>query len=142
MSIEKSKKISKAEVVNESLEKVFDRGKEFLHNVASHLPFANLAKKKSGDFHVEIDLAGVKKEDIDISIADHILTVTAERKMKKEVKESDYYILESNFGKIVRSFSIPDGIDTDKIDAEFKEGRLYITLEKEESLKPKAIKVK
>jgi HSP20 family protein len=142
MSIEKSKKISKAEVVNESLEKVFDRGKEFLHNVASHLPFANLAKKKSGDFHIEIDLAGVKKEDIDISIADHILTVTAERKMKKEVKESDYYILESNFGKIVRSFSIPDGIDTDKIDAEFKEGRLYITLEKEESLKPKAIKVK
>jgi len=142
MSVEKNKEITKAEVVNESLEKVFDRGKEFLHNVASHLPFANLAKKKSGDFHIEVDLPGVKKEDIDINIADHVLTVTAERKMKKEVKEKDYYILESNFGKIVRSFSIPDGIDMEKIDAEFKEGRLTITLEKLEALKPKAIKVK
>jgi HSP20 family protein len=142
MSVEKNKEITKAEVVNESLEKVFNKGKEFLHNVASHLPFANLAKKKSGDFHIEVDLPGVKKEDIDINIADHVLTVTAERKMKKEVKEKDYYILESNFGKIVRSFSIPDGIDMEKIDAEFKEGRLTITLEKLEALKPKAIKVK
>jgi len=142
MSIEKNKEVTKAEVVNENLEKVFEKGKEFLHNVASHLPFANLAKKKSGDFHIEVDLPGVKKEDIDINITDNILTVSAQRNMKKEVKESDYYILESNFGKIVRSFSIPDGIDRDKIDAEFKDGRLYITLEKQESLKPKAIKVK
>jgi HSP20 family protein len=142
MSVEKNREITKAEVVNENLEKIFDKGKEFLHNVASHLPFANLAKKRSGDFHIEVDLPGVKKEDIDINIADHILTVTAERKMKKEVKESDYYILESSFGKIVRSFSIPDGIDMDKIDAEFKDGRLFITLEKQEALKPKAIKVK
>jgi len=141
-TIEKNREVSPAEVVNESLEKVFDKGKEFLHNVASHLPFANLAKKKSGDFHIEVDLPGVKKEDIDINIADNILTVTAERKMKHEVKKKDYYILESSFGKIVRSFSIPDGIDRDKIDAAYKEGRLTITLEKEESLKPKAIQVK
>jgi len=142
MSIEKNREITKAEVVNESLEKVFEKGKEFLHNVASHLPFANLAKKNGGDFHIEVDLPGVKKEDIDINITDNILSISAQRNMKKEVKESDYYILESNFGKIVRSFSIPDGIDQDKIDAEFKDGRLFITLEKQESLKPKAIKVK
>ncbi len=128
--------------VEETLEKGFEKGKEVLHNVASHLPFANLAKKKSGDFHIEVDLPGVKKEDIDIKIDNNILTVSAERKMKKEVNRGDYYLLESAFGKIVRSFSIPDGIDRDKITAEYHDGRLVIDLEKEERLKPKAIAVK
>jgi HSP20 family protein len=123
-------------------ENVIEKSKEVLHNVASHLPFANLARKKGGDFHIEIDLPGVKKSDIDLKIVDNVLTVTAERKFKKDVKKKDYYIHESAFGKIERSFLIPDGIDRDKINAEFKNGRLVIDLEKEESLKPKSISIK
>ena len=132
----------KGHEVEKVLEEGVEKGKEVLHNVASHLPFANLSKKKNGDFHIEVDLPGVKKEDIDINIADNILTVTAERKMKKELKKKDYYILESSFGKIKRSFTIPDGIDRDKISAEYKNGKLVIDLEKEEALKPKSISIK
>jgi HSP20 family protein len=48
--------------IEESIEKGYEKGKEVLSNVASHLPFTNLAKKQNGDFHVEIDMPGVKKK--------------------------------------------------------------------------------
>lgn len=138
--IEKTKKVGSE--IEESLEKGYEKGKEMLSNVASHLPFANLAKKKSGDFHVEVDLPGVKKEDIEVKIDNNILTVSGERKMKKEVKKKDYYLMESSFGKIERSFVLPKGIDQEKINAEYKNGRLIIDLQKEERLKPKKVEVK
>ncbi len=138
--IEKTKEIGNE--IEETLEKGYEKGKEVLSNVASHLPFANLAQKKSGDFHVEIDMPGIKKEDIDVRIDNNILTVSGERKMKKEVKKKDYYHMESSFGRVERSFSLPKGIDQDKINAQYKDGRLVIDLEREKSLKPKAIEVK
>jgi len=138
--IEKTKEIGNE--IEETLEKGYEKGKEVLSNVASHLPFANLAEKSNGDFHIEIDMPGVKKEDIDVKITDNILTVCGERKMKKEVKKKDYYRMESTFGRIERSFALPKGIDQDKINAKYKNGRLVIDLEREKSLKPKAIEVK
>ena len=138
--IEKAKELGHE--LEESLEKGFEKGKKVLSNVASHLPFANLAKKKSGDFHIEVDLPGVKKEDISVKIDDNILTITGVREMKKEVKRDDYYLLESAFGRFERSFSVPDGIDTEKISASYHDGRLVVDLEKEQRLKPKAIAVK
>jgi HSP20 family protein len=138
--IEKTKEIGNE--IEETLLEGYERGKEVLSNVASHLPFANLAQKKSGDFHLEIDMPGVKKEEIDIGIANNILTVSAERKMKKEVKKKDYYLMESAFGKIERSFSLPEGLDHDKVNVQYKDGRLVIDLEKKEGHKPKAIEVK
>ncbi|EQB40577.1 hypothetical protein M947_01880 [Sulfurimonas hongkongensis] len=138
--IEKTKEIGNE--IEESLEKGFEKGKEVLSNVASHLPFANLAKKKGGDFHVEIDLPGVKKEDIEVKIDNNILTISGERRMRKEINREDYYHLESSFGRFERSFTLPKGIDQEKINAEYKNGRLIIDLEREESLKPKAIEVK
>ena len=59
------------------------------------------------------------------------------RKFKNEVKEDDYYLCESDFGIISRSFVLPDNIDRDKIQAKFEDGRLYLTLEKLESKKTK-----
>jgi len=128
--------------VEEKIEQGLEATKEALTSVASHLPFANLAKKGSDKFSIEVDLPGVKKEDIDLKIEDNLLTVKAIRNYKNEVKEDDYYLCESNFGLISRSFVLPEGIDRDKIDAKYEDGRLYITLEKEESRKAKNIAVK
>jgi len=131
-----------ANTVEEKVEKGLEVAKETFANVASHLPFANLAKKGSDGFSIEIDLPGVKKEDIELQVEDNILTVKAVRKMKNEVKKEDYYLCESNFGLISRSFVLPEGIDKEKIDAKYEDGRLYISLEKEESRKAKSISVK
>ena len=128
--------------VEEKLEHGVEVAKEAVSNVASHLPFANLAKKGSDSFSVEIDLPGVKKKDIELKVEDNRLVVNAKREMKKEVKKEDYYLCESSFGHFSRVFSLPDGIDRDKVDAKFEDGRLYISLEKEASKKAKSIKVK
>jgi len=128
--------------LEEKIEQGLEVAKETFANVASHLPFANLAKKGSDAFVIEVDLPGVDKNDIELSVEDNILTVKAVRKMKNEVKKEDYYLCESNFGLISRSFVLPEGIDRDKIDAKYEDGRLIITLEKEESRKAKKLSIK
>jgi HSP20 family protein len=129
------------EKVEDKVEKGLEVVKDTLHNVASHLPLANLAKHSNDTFTIEVDLPGVKKEDIELKIEDDYLTVTAVRKYKNEVKEDDYYLCESNFGVISRSFVLSDNIDRDKIQAKFEDGRLYLTLEKVESKKTKSITI-
>ncbi len=117
--------------------------KETLSNVASHLPFANIAhNKKAETYTVEIDLPGVKKEDINVSIEGDYLNVTAERKMCEEVKREDYYLMESAYGKYARSFYLSDDIDRDSIDARFENGRLTIKFEKVPEKKRRDIAVK
>lgn len=116
--------------------------KDKLANVASHLPFINLAKDKDNQHTIEIDLPGVAKKDIDLSIDGNTLTVSAERRMKEEVKKEDYYHLSSYFGKISRSFTLPETIDKDKVDAEYKDGRLYIRLNESAKKKQQRVSIK
>ncbi len=129
-----------------NVEKKVDKGlevvKDTFDNVARHLPFANLARHTNDTFDIEIDLPGVKKEDIDLKIEDGYLTINAVRRFTKELKEDDYYLCESSFGLISRSFAIADNIDVEKIDAKYEDGRLYLTFEKLESKKVKTIAIK
>jgi HSP20 family protein len=128
--------------VEEKVEHGLEVAKETFANVASHLPFANLAKKGSDTFEIEIDLPGVDKNDIELKVEDNILTVKVTRKIKNEVQREDYYLCESSFGLISRAFVLPEGIDPGSIDAQYEDGRLYVTLEKEESRKAKSISIK
>jgi len=140
MSIaEKSKEL--IETVEDKVEQGVEVVKETLGNVARHLPLANFARHSRDTYDIEVDLAGVKKEDIELKIEDDYLTVNAIRKAKNEVNEDDYYLYESNIGMISRSFLLPKDIDRDKIDAKYEDGRLYITLNKEESRKAKSISI-
>ena len=132
------------EVVNkveEGVEKGLEVVKESFNNVASHLPFANLAKSATDTFTIEIDLPGVKKEDIELKVEDDYLTVSAQRHYKTETKEEDYYLCESNFGLISRSFVLSDNIDRESIQAKFENGRLYLSLDKVASKKAKSISI-
>ena len=123
------------EVVGKKVADAFD-------NLASHLPFANLAKKEDSTFHIEVDLPGVKKENIDVKIEDGVLVVTAIREYKNELTRDDYYICESSFGKMERRFALPESVDVSKVDASFEDGRLEIELHKTEKAKPKNIAIK
>ena len=125
--------------VLEGLNKV----KEVFANVARIVPLANIMHNRKKDtFTIEIDLPGVEKEDINVSVEGDYLIVTAERKAKKEVKEEDYYLMESQFGKYYRAFYLPEDIDRDSIDAKYEDGRLTITFEKVPSKKRRDISVK
>ena len=94
--------------------------------------FSPTVNTREGEFayHVEVDLPGIKKEDVDIKIEDNTLLVSGERKVKNEVKEDDYYKLESSFGTFSRSFSLPNEIDIENIRAESENGVLEVIIPK------------
>jgi HSP20 family protein len=123
------------EVVSNKLSDVYD-------NLASHLPFSNLAKKADSSFHLEVDLPGVKKEDVEIKVEDGVLSISATRKYKNELTRESYYVCESSFGKFERRYILPESVDTEKVDASFKDGRLTIELQKTKKAKPKSIAIK
>jgi HSP20 family protein len=138
--IENGKELVNA--VEEKVEKGVEIAKEALGNVARHLPLANFAKHSADTYDIEIDLPGVNKDEIELKIEDDYLTVNATRRTKSEVKEEDYYLCESSYGLISRSFVLPKDVDREKISANYKDGRLYISLEKEEARKARSISIK
>ena len=93
-------------------------------------------------YHIEVDLPGVKKDDISVDIKDDVLTISGQRKTKKEVKEKDYYKMESSYGKFQRSFTLPDNIDAENIEANSKDGVLEVVVPKMEKSKKETKKIK
>jgi HSP20 family protein len=91
-------------------------------------------------YHMEVDLPGIKKEDINLHIEDGKLILSGERKTKEELKEENYYKIESSFGSFSRSFSLPEDVDVENIHAESVDGVLEITIPKLEIAKVDKIK--
>jgi HSP20 family protein len=87
-------------------------------------------------YEVTADLPGMDEKNIEVKVADGVLTIKGEKLHEKEEKKKDYYLQERSFGSYQRSFELPEGVDTDKIEASFKKGVLTVTLPK----KPEAQK--
>jgi HSP20 family protein len=98
-------------------------------NVASFVPAVN-TREDDKAYYIEIDLPGVKKEDINVELNDNKLTVSGERKTKEEVKKEDYYLVESRYGKFQRTFTLPENVDAEHIEAEDNNGVLEIVIPK------------
>ena len=91
-------------------------------------------------YHVEVDLPGISKEDIEIKVEDNTLVISGERKVKEEIKEENYYKVESRFGTFSRSFSLPEEADIENIHAESTDGVLEVVVPKLESAKIDKVK--
>jgi len=91
---------------------------------------------------VKVELPGVNKEDVKITLENNILTIRGEKKQEKETRKESYHRVERSYGSFQRSFTLPTTIKSDKIDAAYKDGILQITLPKAEEAKPKQIEVK
>ena len=106
----------------------------FIENTGSLLKtdFAPSVNTREGEhaYHVEVDLPGVKKDDINVDVKDNIVIISGERKTKKEVKEEDYYKVESSYGKFERSFTLPENVDIENIHAESEDGVLEVVIPK------------
>jgi HSP20 family protein len=100
--------------------------------------------EKDNAFEITADLPGMDEKNVEVQVANGNLTIKGEKKEEKEEKKKDYFLQERRFGSFERSFGIPEGLDTDKIEASFKKGVLTVTLPKKaEAQKPaKKIDVK
>lgn len=91
---------------------------------------------------IKSTIAGVKPEDIDISITNDMITIKGRRQKDEEVKEEDYYYQECYWGPFSRSVILPVDVEVDKTDASMKNGILTIRLPKVEKVKTKKISIK
>ena len=84
------------------------------------------------------------EKNIEVKVTNGNLTIKGEKQEEKEEKKKDYYLHERHFGSFERSFDVPEGVDADKIEANFKKGVLTVTVPKKpEAQKPaKKIEVK
>lgn len=93
-------------------------------------------------FKITAELPGMDKKDIQITFENNVLSISGEKKAEKEIKEDNYHRLERSYGKFHRSFELPGYIERDKIEADYKDGVLHVTVPKTEEAKPKQIEVK
>lgn len=120
---------------------IFDWTDKNFASLGSSLPSVNL---KESDDKLEVDLAapGMKKEDFKVEIDNNVLMISSEKSEEKEEtrKKDNYVRKEFNYQSFCRSFSLPDSIDENKVEAKYKDGILHVAIEKKEGGEKKAHK--
>ncbi|HEU5237188.1 MAG TPA: Hsp20/alpha crystallin family protein [Pyrinomonadaceae bacterium] len=91
---------------------------------------------------MKFELPEVRKEDVEVKLEQNVLTLRGERKFEEKTDGENYHRIERHYGEFMRSFSVPLYVNAARINAEFKEGVLTITLPKNEEARPKQIDVK
>jgi HSP20 family protein len=105
------------------------------------LPSLDVSETKN-ELVVKAEVPGMDPKDIDISLSDGMLTIKGEKKQEKEEREADYHLVERSYGAFTRSVQLPKEVQSEKINASYKNGILKITLPKSEEAKKKEIKIK
>ena len=93
------------------------------------------------DVIVKVELPGMKKDEISISMHEGMLTISGERKLEGGSKEGETYRRERFYGKFHRTMALPTTVEANKVKAAYKDGILTVTLPKAETAKPKQIEV-
>ena len=96
---------------------------------------------KENDILVRVELPGVEKEDVHISLSDNVLTIKGERKQENTEEDECYYRQERLWGGFERSFYLPAEVDAEKINATYNQGVLEVHLPKSEAAQPREIKI-
>lgn len=91
---------------------------------------------------LEAELPGYKQADVKVNVEKHVLKLSSTKESKKEEKDKKRLVSERCYQCFERSFSLPEDVDEDKIEGQFSDGLLKLTLPKKEVAKPKAIEVK
>ena len=99
-----------------------------------NVPAVNITENKD-EFMVSLAIPGMKKEDFNIDIEGNMLTISSEKEESKEEKDEKYTRKEFNYSSFSRSFSLPDEVNMEKIDARYVDGVLKLSLPKKEEAK-------
>jgi HSP20 family protein len=86
--------------------------------------------ERDNAYEITAELPGMDEKHVEVNLANGGLTIKGEKQEQKEEKKKDYYLQERHYGSFERSFRIPDGVDTTKIEAVFKNGILTVSLPK------------
>ena len=87
------------------------------------------------------ELPGVEAKDVAVTIDNNVLTLKGERRIEKDVKKENYHRMERAFGTFARAFALPAFVDAEKVNADFKNGVLVVTVPKKANAETRAVKV-
>jgi len=119
----------------------FERGTLRGEDGSQWLPSLDVAETKN-EIVVKAEVPGLEPKDIDISLSDGVLTIKGEKKQEREEKEENYHLVERSYGSFTRSIRLPKEVQSDKINASYKNGVLKVVLPKSEEAKKKEVKIK
>jgi HSP20 family protein len=105
------------------------------------LPRTDVAETDK-EIKISMELPGIDGKDVEISVAGGMLTVRGEKKQERQEERRDYHYLERQFGSFQRTFQLPTSVNPDQVDAQYKNGVLQITLQKQPQAQAKRITVK
>ena len=123
---------------NKPLLDLFDSG---LPSRRMSVPAVNITERKE-DYLVSMAAPGLKKEDFKIDVEGNMLTISSEKEEENEEKDEKYTRQEYSYSSFERSFTLPDEVNKDKIDAHYQDGVLELVLPKKEEAKKMAISKK
>ncbi len=115
--------------------------KSFDNSTSEWSPLADITETDEA-FHVKAELPGVKKEDVNVSLSNGVLTLKGERKTEEETKDEKQHRIERFHGTFVRHFDMPDNIDQENISADYVDGVLELNIPKTTKKLPETMKVK
>ena len=98
-------------------------------------------REDADHIYVEAELPGFRKDDVDITLENQTLTITAERKMDEKENKPGYLLHERRYSRFQRSFTLPPTVDEQTVNAKLNDGVLTITLNKREETKPRKVSV-
>ena len=90
---------------------------------------------------LKLEVPGIDEKDLDVKVENNVLTVSGERRFEKEEKEENFRRVERRYGSFVRSFTLPNTVNTEDVTADYSNGVLKVKLAKRAEAKPKQIKV-
>jgi len=125
------------------LDRLFEPFAEFTRSsglLSAWNPAVDLYEDKDNVI-VKVELPGMKKEDIDVSLHDGALSISGERKSEEKFEDAETYRAERFVGRFHRTVTLPSPVSAEKVKAQYKDGILTITLPKTEEAKPKQIEV-
>ena len=104
------------------------------------LPAMDLVESEN-DLVLRADLPGLTEDDVNIELEDNVLTISGQCKAEHEERKEGYYRLERASGSFSRSLTLPEGIDPDKVQANFERGVLEVRIPKPEQRKPRKVTI-
>ncbi|MCJ7753534.1 MAG: Hsp20/alpha crystallin family protein [Thermoanaerobaculales bacterium] len=107
----------------------------------SWVPAINILEREDS-MVITADLPGLKAEDVEVTVEEGTLSIRGERKLDEASEGETYHRVERLYGIFERTFTLPNSIDVEKIEARFSNGEMVLTLPKREESKPRSVKIK
>jgi HSP20 family protein len=130
--------------LQQEIDRLFDGfSRNFRAFAASHatLPRMDVSETDKA-IEVTAELPELESKDVQLNLADNVLSIRGEKKSEREEKQKDYHLIERSFGSFARSVQLPDGVKAEDVTAEIAKGVLKVTVKKPAPKQSKQIEIK